>query len=730
MSGADSPAVRRPGSGRRLWWQLLRVGASAGRAARGSRLRFLALLLAAAFLTTAALAAVAAAAAYDGRDARERARGPVLAAHGQAPVALWLATSDSIGSTPHWFVKIWPLTATAPPPPGLKAWPAPGEAVLSPELARVGAAEGITSRYGRVSGVIGESGLASPAERLAYARPLKAPEGKEREDWTPISGYGRAWGLGEALTVQSLTMMMTGIGGLLGLPALAFCVIAVRVGSAPRDRRTQLLGAIGAGRRHRALVDLGEALLPVVCGVLAGCVPFALATAVEVRLPETGFVLNRHDVRAVWPLALGCAAGVFVLMLAMVVALHRLGRTKGATRPRRLAERVPHWRFAGLGASVVVLLAGQFVHSKAYIIMFAVGTIGCWAFLPSLIGRIGRRLGTGMAAAGRRRGGIGMLVGGRWTAAHPGVVIRLATAVIIGLGLVVQLQLWTSRSSDMVREADATRSRIGTGVTVVRTGGFTDADLARFGAALPAGSDLLVVGTQETETGLLTTLDGPCPAMRRLHLSCTAAALPMTPADPRVGELLRWYGTDTRTAVTPGWRRAGNTLLVVSAHKDTAQLTAVKEAAFTALPHAEAGALGDEWVLGASNMRRNVRWVMMLGTSGLLVLLAAAGVSTMAEFRRFSTALAPLVVLTGRTRVFRSVAFWHLTVPMVFSVGVAMVFIFWDSTLFLSRTSGGHLSTGLLLTGGAGAAVLALLTGALASVVTTRAARRWRPVAD
>ncbi|MYR56383.1 permease, partial [Streptomyces sp. SID625] len=148
------------------------------------------------------------------------------------------------------------------------------------------------------------------------------------------------------------------------------------------------------------------------------------------------------------------------------------------------------------------------------------------------------------------------------------------------------------------------------------------------------------------------------------------------------------------------------------------------------LPHAEAGALGDEWVLGASNMRRNARWVMMLGTSGLLVLLAAAGVSTMAEFRRFSTALAPLVVLTGRTRVFRSVAFWHLTVPMVFSVGVAMVFIFWDSTLFLSRTSGGHLSTGLLLTGGAGAAVLALLTGALASVVTTRAARRWRPVAD
>ncbi|MYT19993.1 hypothetical protein GTW69_06775 [Streptomyces sp. SID7760] len=53
------------------------------------------------------------------------------------------------------------------------------------------------------------------------------------------------------------------------IPAAALSVSAARAGSDAYDQRTALLGALG-GRRARALVNTGEAALPVAVGAVAG----------------------------------------------------------------------------------------------------------------------------------------------------------------------------------------------------------------------------------------------------------------------------------------------------------------------------------------------------------------------------------------------------------------------------------------------------------------------------
>lgn len=731
-----------PVTQRRLWWQLLRVGWSAGKGTAGGRLRFAALVLAAMALTLAALSAAAAVAVYDGRDARVQARSPVPATGKHRPVALWMDTNESVGDTPHWVVYVEPLITGAAPPPGLRRWPAPGEALLSPELARAGADEAIKSRYGRYAGTIDDAGLASPAERLAYIRPATPPEGKQRERWMRVAGFGNPYGGlgGEALTAKPLSMVLLAVGALMLVPALALAVIAARVGSQPRDRRSSLLHALGGSWRHRALVATGEALVPVTVGAVLGATPLLAAFTAKIRLPFTDYILAPADMRAVWPLMAGVLIAVPVAAVVVVVLLHRIPQPDRQVRPRSFTERVPRWRQFGCLAAAALVVASPYVRGRIGLVMFVAGTVGLWASVPSVGGAVSRRLGNACAAIGRRRGNPGLLVGGRWTATHPGVVVRLATAMVIGLGLLAHLQLWTSRAGDMAREASATNKRIGTSVLVVQASSLTFDQIRDFTGRLPADSKVVTIRRVGNDKPAIL-LSGTCATLHALQAGCTSTPTAVTAdsasaTDPRVKEIAARYGElqfvssrpDTGPDSQRRWRNPAE-VLVVSDQRSVTHKNQIKQAASATLDTPAVGTLGEEWLLGVNDDVRLGHWLRLFGTAGLGFLLIAALIGIAAEFSRFGSSMAPLAAITGRRSLFGAVAIWHLTVPMIISVLISAVVTAWNCTVFLS-TQDGHLSWALLGAGTAGASVFALATGVLAGTAAARSSRHWRPTAD
>ncbi|GHH63567.1 hypothetical protein GCM10017673_04720 [Streptosporangium violaceochromogenes] len=382
-------------SGRGLNRQLLRVGRAAGRGARSGGLRFLALVLASAVTALAALSVVVVLADHDGRAARDRDRSPRLASRHPAErmTALWSQGFDTVGGVQHAVVAVTPLLAGAAPPPGLSRWPAPGEVMLSPALARDGAGEDIAVRYGRLAGFIGFEGLVSRDERLAYVRPAGGERHGER-----ITGFGDRVPLpfGESIMIQSLPAVLVAVLGLLVLPSGALLVVAARTGSAVRDRRAALLRALGAGGLSRAVVDVGEALVPTVLGLLPAAAGAVLALTADLRLPVTGYTLSAEFLSRWTPAVAGALPGAAVVVLGAVVLLHRPPRREARAGPRP-PETVAVWRLWLLGASALTVVActltvGVPAIAEYSIVLYALGAAGVLASLPTLVARFAASL--------------------------------------------------------------------------------------------------------------------------------------------------------------------------------------------------------------------------------------------------------------------------------------------------------------------------------------------------
>src|SRR5262245_24252253 len=130
--------------GRSLSWQLLRMGRAAGQRAGDGRVRTIALLLATALLALGLTAVAATYAVYDGIEQRTANRS--LQFHDAFPArpiaALAKADFDEIEGRQFSLVYVRPLSSHTALPPGVDRWPAPGEAVLSPELMRLLRSEG------------------------------------------------------------------------------------------------------------------------------------------------------------------------------------------------------------------------------------------------------------------------------------------------------------------------------------------------------------------------------------------------------------------------------------------------------------------------------------------------------------------------------------------------------------------------------------------------------------
>lgn len=710
---------------------LIRVGLAAGRSTPGDRLRWWGLFGAATAVAFVILATVATVATYHGRETRADARGPVITDswHG---TLLYREGADSVGGRPVSLVFVVPLTTKAPVPAGVTRWPEPGEVLLSPELVRAGRGEGITSRYGEFAGTVTTDGLVTPSERIAYIR-VADRQPKDDQGWLHVSAFGSGGGAtGEMADQPPVTSPVLALWTLAGVSALALTVVAARVGSRSRDRRSGLLQALGGTWRHRMIINVGEVALPATLGTLAAFVPYAVASMRDLRLPPTGYILDHRDVWAAWPTAAGAAVLSLLIVLAIVVGTHRVQRDGRSTRPGSFTSRVPAWRLFACGVGVALVLTSQYFPRKAQLVVFTCGTVVMWAFLSSVVALLTRHLGSWLADNGKRRGHAGRLIGGRWTHAHPGVIVRLALAMVIGIGTVAQMQVWTSRLGTHSQAAFATHQRIKDTVIELTTGSMTEAQGDRFRSSLPAGSAVLTRTFHDPgpPRDPWVTIGGSCRDLRALNVTCRGDAGATVGSSAQVDEMRRWYGDVRFTRIQQVSVKPDDittSLLVVT--PAPGQLDAVKQAAYTLPnPSVQVQALGGQW-LGSSRARLP-NWIQLFGVTGILFILVTGAVSAAAEFVRIRHVLAPLSVLTGHRRVFRSVTAWHLTVPLLIATVVTGAVTAWHSVFFIALVQEGSVSWTVLAAGITTCALVALAVGFLGARAAAREADQWRPAAD
>ncbi|MDH6542922.1 ABC transporter permease [Streptomyces sp. SPB4] len=731
-----------------LWWQLLRIGAAAGRAASAGRTRGLALVCATLATGLAISAITLVFAAYEGRDLRDAARSPVRTSEAEAeagaeagagaakarPPLLYRPAFDVVDNLQYQVVYVLPLRDDAPLPPGVSAWPRPGQALLSPALLAAGRDEGITTRYGTVAGTVGEEGLASPGERFAYVRPARVPA--DTSTMWPVARFGSPSpsGIGENLFVKPVHLLL-GIAVFMGaLPAAALSVSGARAGSDARDQRTALLGALGGGRRARAVINTGEAALPVALGTLAGTGVALWLLAQDTRLPLVGYTLAVADARRwAWAL-LGAPLLAAALVLLCVVLTHPPQDRRQGPRPRLVRTRLPRWwpYLCPLMALVAVQGPGLAPNPGVRLLIYVIGVGGTILTLPSLIGLAAVAAGHGLARLGRRTGRPGALVSGRWAAAWPGATVRLTAGVVIAFVLVGQTQLWVTRNTGPAVQAQQTVKRVGTSAILVDLRDDKPVPPA-FLTELPPGVTALKLSVDHAKG--TAELNGPCQALQRLSLPCSpqAVRVELRTADVRVRELASWdtpgQGLLARQTTTP----QGSVIVLVGEPGRQISVPAVKEAANRHLGMAiPVETIAGSWLNGATMDNRQGLWVLLFGAFAVIVTTVSIVVSNLAEFVRFSRQITALTVLSGNRTIYLSTAFFTLFVPLLAAslIGLATHYVLATPMTTGAYADGASLSWPVLAAVLATASAMALLVWLWGAHGAVRLTHRWRPTAD
>ncbi|GFE15755.1 hypothetical protein Sgleb_38020 [Streptomyces glebosus] len=737
--------------GRSLSWQLLRVGRAAGLRAGDGRVRTIALLLATALLALGLTAVAATYAVYDGIEQRTANRS--LQFHDAFPTrpiaALAKADFDEIEGRQFSLVYVRPLSSHTALPPGVDRWPAPGEAVLSPELMRLLRSEGALHRYGKVVETIRDAGLANPGERYAYVNPTDRQFDKKSA--YPVVGFGGGgMPTGDVRFIADRGKFLTALYLIL-LPTAALALVAVRMGAAGRDKRTALVSALGGGRRHRALLNLGEASVPVIAGAVLGTLPALWMTAFgNTRLPWINYWLSSTDLRQWWGVLVLAGLAALVGMFLLVCLVHRPA-TRRRSRSTRLAAHTGRAvRWAALACPLLLFATvwgpaqlDPSHYADLRMKFYNTGVVAVMATLPCAVAVVAAALGPLLARWSRRTGDVGALVSGRHTAAHPGVTARLVAGVGIALVLVSQVQLKNAQFGENARAAEATANRVGHSVLLTN---FSDQlPPERVGnvlSHLPAGVEpFAVYRPKNPSTSAPARILGPCRTLRILQLRCSSRPVTVSSrvADQRLVETLRWVSPVVdRFEVQQGPALPGHSsatpeklVLVAADGKDLPQAE-IKQLLRDSLPVASAGAdaPGAEWLVGARESVAHGKWVIFFGVPGVLIVALAVALANLAEFLRFSRKVAPLSVLTGKRKVYYSTAAWALLVPLLAAIATSVIAASWLAAPQERAADGVELSGNVLATTSGALAVMALLTWWWGARAAVRESTRWRPYGE
>lgn len=727
--------------------QLLRVGrASARNGGADGWIHRLGLGLASAAVLVSAWAFIITAVIFSARSERIQAREPIFATPDSAAIGSWIERVDDTAAGRQFSVIfLSSVQKGSQPPPGIPRWPQPGEAFLSPALLTQPESVELRQRYGHYVGPITLSGLADPGELLAYVGPRVSarPPTRPPTPRSDVKGFGSLGGNIYSFASQGSDRRPTDVYWVLtclvGMPALVFAIVSVRSGAEKRDRRVALLEALGAPRRAQMWLLVGESAGAIAVGVGAAMIALSFMTFRDVTLPVTGYRIAAADVARARPALLTASLAVMIGMLALVVGLHSRPRPRTTTRPRGFGAPLPRWRLALFGLGICLSAGGAAVGHGLGQRLFLLGFIATLTGAPLLAGRISAGLGTLVAQAGARRGRVAAIVGGRWLAARPATIARLSSALIIGLGLLLQLQVRTTSYTADESAAAAVYQHVGSSILTVEARGIDQNSLTEFKAQIGTSQVVLQIDQLANDRTVLTA---PCAALRRLASldHCPTSATPLQDVyargSVRALALRYWSGLVNQDALirnATGAPSATTVGLLVLNGDGEAGVARVKKAAYVHLRTPIVFSPGQATIGGAHDRVRLASWVLLFGGAGLIVLAVLAAVSSATTFAQQARDLGPLATYASSRRLFVAVAMWNVTVPLGVAAVVGCGVATWLALLGLTLSgadSHAAISMSLIL----GAVIVlwgcAVAAGVLCAQVAARAARIWRPQSE
>lgn len=588
----------------------------------------------------------------------------------------------------------------APVPPGVRALPGPGEMVVSPALADLLRSDPLLAPrlpY-RIVGTIGDAGLAGPGELYVYV-------GVDRQPQQPV--YVRHWGATGPPDEQDpvlLVLLVTGVTVLL-VPVAVFIAVAVRFGSAARDRQQSALRLVGADRRMTRRIASTEALAGSVLGLALGALFFLGGRQLVPFFSFDDVTAFPADVRPAPALAVLIAvllplAAVLITMVSLRgVIAEPLGVVRrSATRPRRL-----WWRVLPAVLGLVCLLSIRNIGE-------GVDTYLLGAGIALMLGSVALLLPWAVEAVVRRlRGGgsVSWQLGVRRLALDSGTAARVVSGVAVAVAGAIAVQaLFTGVSQNYVTPTGADLAH-GPLLVVDATGKPTAAQrqrMVRDVHAVPGVDAVLGMATgtiQQPGTGAAWTVEvADCATVRAVAAVRDCAAgdaflvrpgqglAPDTLVRPEQGHG-RWRvpagarNVGTRTdptgqtfrglLLTPraaaGLGPLGTSLYVRSGRgADAPDL--VRDAVARDDPFAQVETVSAVLV---NHRYDSIRRGITVGAIAVLLLIGASLLVTMLEqLRERRRSLAVLTAFGVRRRTLAASILWQTAIPMALGLALAL----------------------------------------------------------
>lgn len=399
--------------------------------------------------------------------------------------------------------------AGIPPPPGVDAFPAPGEVVLSPALQGLLREQDDLGRYGRSGGTLGPEALAGPTA-------LMAVRGTETGQLSPVAVPVLSLAVSRASTLDDpvLALLLALAGVAMLAPPLLLAYVSTRAASRTRKRQAAALVIAGASRRLLTRVVAIEAAVGALVGTLLGFGVLLLlrgALAPLVVEPPAPFA---SDLRPPWAVAVltVLVLPVSVAFIAVRTARRTVRDPLGATVTAR--EDGGTWRWAALGVlsllvGVVAGLSGVLSRSQAVVAAMVTGAVALLLIGPAVC----RVIGAALLKSSR---GSVVLAGGSLTAAPRAAARMVSTAVLAVFVAATFVIAFPTAVEASYRDQPVVEQS--TGVVAVRLPAAPPAKVEQFAhqvTGLPGVEAVATVLTGEVQTGksALTVWIGDCQAI-------------------------------------------------------------------------------------------------------------------------------------------------------------------------------------------------------------------------
>ncbi len=397
----------------RLTWRLLRSGD------HRAVIRTALTALGVAVGVVACLVALSIPLALDAADARNAARTPFGERTGTG--LHYSASVELLDGKPWTRAMVSGTAAGSPRPPGVSAWPAVGQTMVSPALAQALAtrSDGDVLARNVIPARIGVQGLRSPDEFMSYT--VTADAGSD----VVIEGFGDPRARGQTVSVVMVAELLF----VVGLPSVVFLATVLRLSFLSRRDRSAALLRIGVSPRRTARMFATEMAVVAAVGAAVGVGGYLL---VEPWLGSWGVLgLSWLPGDASYPLP-GEVVVVLISLLVTYGVAHRVMR--GQAGGEWVERAGSSWRsvvgtvllLPAVTASVTFVLIARegrrdtrVLPEQAYVATVlacaVAGAVGVYLTLPALI----RAVSSLVSRVGPT---VGLRLGARLSRFHAGAV--------------------------------------------------------------------------------------------------------------------------------------------------------------------------------------------------------------------------------------------------------------------------------------------------------------------